>query len=182
VELGGVVALPRVVGLHQWYERRVAGRHSTAGSGLFLAKLTRPLQTSGCSFVTRAGTIATFGAGRFRSANPSAAGLLDLNFRISDTHLQQIEIGVVEPGQLHWMEAMKFAARRLASTSQDRVAPFPIQQPMTECVRLVEPVVLLRTDLAQGYVDLKPNGRKDCLLAGGLLERYRACGWRAPVI
>jgi hypothetical protein len=57
-----------------------------------------------CFFVTRAGTIATFGAGRCRSANPSAAGLLDLNFRISDTHLQQIEIGVVEPGQLHWVK------------------------------------------------------------------------------
>jgi hypothetical protein len=50
--------------------------------------------------------------GRFRSANPSAAGLLDLNFRISDTHLQQIEIGPVEPGQLHWMEAMKFASSK----------------------------------------------------------------------
>ena len=65
-----------------------------------------------CFFVTRAGTSATFGAGRFRSANPSAAGLLDLNFRTSDTHLQQIEIGVVEAGQLHWMEAMKFASSK----------------------------------------------------------------------
>jgi hypothetical protein len=36
-------------------------------------------------FVTRAGAIAHVGAGRFRSANRSAAGLLDLNFRISNT-------------------------------------------------------------------------------------------------
>ena len=111
-ELGGVVALPQVAGLHHRYERRVAGRHSTAGSGFFGQTNAPASGERMCFFVTRGGTSATFGAGRFRSANPSAAGLLDLNFRISDTHLQQIEIGVVEPGQLDWMEAMKFASSK----------------------------------------------------------------------
>lgn len=32
---------------------------------------------------------------------------------------------------------------------------------------LVKPVVLSRTDLAQGYLDLKPDGRKDLLAYWG---------------
>jgi hypothetical protein len=91
-ELGGVVALPQVAGLHHLYERRLARRHSTAGSGFFGQTSAPASGERMCFFCHR--TIATFGAGRFRSANPSAAGLLELNFRISDTHLQQIEIGV----------------------------------------------------------------------------------------
>ena len=77
-----------------------------------LAKLTRPLQASGCVFLS-------LEKARSRHSGRAASDLLipartasGPEFSDFRYHLQQIEIGVVEPGQLHWMEAMKFASSK----------------------------------------------------------------------